>query len=204
MYWGEKISLEKKALLLTLFCLFFIVIGGVSASDVLDMSNNPDSSNLISASIDCESEESVGNSYTNQLSNEATSSLGESADDNAQAAPVLSDDAADDSHEAIYEDTTSSSSTSKTSTSLKVSSTKIHSGTPIVITLKDKNGKVLSGKKVKISVPSKKRVFTMTTDSKGQVRLNYHKVGTIKTIISFIYNSTKTSSGNNNVVWCAI
>lgn len=168
-----------------MLCLFFILIGGVSASDVLDMSNDPDSSNLISDSIGCESEESVGDSYTNQLSNEATSSLSESADDNAEAAPILSDDAADDSHEAIYEDTNSSSSTSKTSTSLKVSSTKIHSGTPIVITLKDKNGKVLSGKKVKISVPSKKRVFTMTTDSKGQVRLNYHKVGTFKTIISF-------------------
>ena len=66
-----------------------------------------------------------------------------------------------------------------------MSKTKIYSGTPIVITLKDKNGKVLSGKKVQISVPSKKRVFTMTTDSKGQVKLNYHKVGTFKTIIQF-------------------
>lgn len=136
------------------------------------MSNNPDSPNVISASIDCESEESVGNSNTNQLSNEATSS-GESADD--------------DSHEAIFEDTksNSSSSASKTNTSLKVSSSKIYSGTPIVITLKDKNSKALSGKKVKISVPSKKRVFTMTTDSKGQVRLNYHKIGNFKTIITF-------------------
>ena len=68
-------------MLLAIFCLFFIAISGVSASDALDMSNNPDNSNILSDSIDSESEESVGNSYTNQLSNEATSSLGSSADD---------------------------------------------------------------------------------------------------------------------------
>ena len=158
----------------------------MSASDALDMSNNPDNSNILSDSIDSESEESVGNSYTNQLSNEATSSLGSSADDASNdASSTLSEGEEDNSHEAIFEDSNSSSSTVKTATSITVSKTKIYSGTPIVITLKDKNGKVLSGKKVQISVPSKKRVFTMTTDSKGQVKLNYHKVGTFKTIIQF-------------------
>ena len=158
----------------------------MSASDALDMSNNPDNSNVLSDSIDSESEESIGNSYTNQLSNEATSSLGASADDAGnQASPTLSEGEEDNSHEAIFEDSNSSSSTVKTATSITVSKTKIYSGNPIVITLKDKNGKVLSGKKVQISVPSKKRVFTMTTNSKGQVKLNYHKVGTFKTIIQF-------------------
>ena len=51
MYWGEKISLEKKALLLAMLCLFFIAISGVSASDVLDMPNGPDNNNLVSDSI---------------------------------------------------------------------------------------------------------------------------------------------------------
>lgn len=171
---------------MAIFCLFFIAIGGVSASDALDMSNNPDNSNILSDSIDSESEESVGNSYTDQLSNEATSSLGSSAADASNdASSTLTEGEEDNSHEAIFEDTNSSSSTVKTATSITVSKTKIYSGTPIVITLKDKNGKVLSGKKVQISVPSKKRVFTMTTDSKGKVKLNYHKIGTFKTIIQF-------------------
>ena len=169
-----------------MLCLLFVVIGGVSASDVLDMSDNPDSSNHISDSIGTKSEESVGNSYTNQLSNEATSSLSESADNAVpKTSSSLNGTSEDDSHEAIFNDTNSSTNASKTKTSVKVSSTKIHSGNHIVITLKDKNGKALSGKKVKISVPSKKRVFTMTTNKKGQAKLNYHKVGTFKTIIQF-------------------
>ena len=126
MYWGEKISLEKKALLLTILCLFFIAIGGVSASDVLDMSNDPDNSNLISDSVGLESEESVGNSYPDELS-VGDSSSNPSADDN--------------SHEAIFEDNTNP--VTKTDTSLKVSGTKVYSGSQLTITLKDKDGKAL-------------------------------------------------------------
>lgn len=145
---------------MAIFCLFFIAISGVSASDALDMSNNPDNSNILSDSIDSESEESIGNSYADQLSNEATSSLGASASDASNdASSTLTEGEEDNSHEAIFEDSNSSSSTVKTATSITVSKTKIYSGTPIVITLKDKNGKVLSGKKVQISVPSKKKSF---------------------------------------------
>ena len=61
-------------MLLAIFCLLFIVIGGVSASDVVDMSNNPDNNNLVSDSTDLTSDESSGNYYTNQLSNEGGSS----------------------------------------------------------------------------------------------------------------------------------
>ena len=119
-------------------------MGGVSASDAVDMSNNPDNNNLLSDSIDSESEESIGNSYTNQLSNEATSSLGASASDASNdASSTLTEGEEDNSHEAIFEDSNSSSSTVKTATSITVSKTKIYSGTPIVITLKDKNGKLL-------------------------------------------------------------
>ena len=175
MYWGEKISLEKTTLLLAIFCLFFVVIGGVSASDVVDMSNNPDNNNLVSDSSDSLSEESVGNYYTNQLSNEAVSSLSQSADNDdalgisSGGSEVLSNDGGSEvqsanadsssSNHEVTSSSTASKSTAKASTSLKLSKSKIYSGTPIIITLKDKNGKVLSGKKVKISVPSKKRVF---------------------------------------------
>ena len=86
------------------------------------MSNNPDNSNILSDSIDSESEESVGNSYTNQLSNEATSSLGASAADASNdASSTLTEGEEDNSHEAIFEDTNSSSSTVKAATSITVS-----------------------------------------------------------------------------------
>ena len=163
-------------MLLAIFCLLFLIIGGVSASDVVDMSNNPDNNNLVSDSIDSASEESVGNYNTDQLSNEEDSSLSPSTDD--------------DSHETTFDDledskNTSSSPTTKTATSLKASSTKIYSGTHITITLKDKNGELLRGKKVLLKVPSKKRVFTKTTDSKGQVKFTFYNVGSFKAYASF-------------------
>ena len=186
------------------------MIGGVSASDVVDMSNNPDNNNLVSDSSDSLSEESVGNYYTNQLSNEAVSSLSQSADNDdalgisSGDSEVLSNDGGSEvqsanadsssSNHEVTSSSTASKSTAKASTSLKLSKSKIYSGTPIIITLKDKNGKVLSGKKVKISVPSKKRVFTKTTNSKGQVKLNYHKIGTFKTIVTFKGDSSHKSS----------
>ena len=142
--------------------------------------SNPDNNNLISDSIDSQSEESVGNGYTDQLSNEADSSVNPSADDN--------------SHEAIFEDTENKPIT-KTDTSLKVSGTKIYSGKYFTITLKDKNGKVLKGKKILLNVPSKKKVFTLTTDSKGQVRYTFYMVGSFKAYASFkgddSYNASK-------------
>ena len=232
MYRGEKISLENRALLLAIFCLLFFVISGVSASDVVDMSNNPDNNNIVSDSNDPVSQESVGNYYTNQLSNEDDSSLS-SQDANAkvvetsigeselkssstvESSSILSAKALSTSSDSKANVSSSSSSSSlnskesaitgednktapKTSTKLKLTKSKIYSGTPIVITLKDKDGKVLSGKKVIIRVPSKKRTFTKTTDSKGQVKLNYHKIGTFKTYISFkgdtFYKASKISA----------
>ena len=69
MYRGETISLERKTLLLAIFCLLFIAIGGVAASDVADMTNNPDNNNLVS-----DSDGSAGNLITDHLSDEDVSS----------------------------------------------------------------------------------------------------------------------------------
>lgn len=218
-------------MLLAIFCLLFILIGGVSASDVVDMSNNPENNNLVSDSVDSTSGESVDNSYTNQLSNEAVSTIDQSMSDsnsvgidneeskikasstagessslkadssstsstvNSNSTSTSSDSSstssavkADSSSTSSKTDVTSytsSKNTAKKSTSLKLTKAKIHSGTPIVITLRDSSGKVLSGKTIKIRVPSKKRVFYKKTNSKGQVKLNYHKIGSFKTIVTF-------------------
>ncbi len=152
------------------------------------MSNNPDNNNLLSDSIDSESEESIGNYDANQLSNEADSSVNPSTGDN--------------SHEAIFEDTqnsknASSSSTTKTTTSLKVSGTKIYSGNIITITLKDNNGKPLKGKKISLKVPSKGKVFTKTTDSNGKVKYTFYDVGSFKSYASFNGDDSFKSSKLN-------
>ena len=124
----------------------------------------------------------------NQLSNEADSSVNPSTGDN--------------SHEAIFEDTqnsknASSSSTTKTTTSLKVSGTKIYSGNIITITLKDNNGKPLKGKKISLKVPSKGKVFTKTTDSNGKVKYTFYDVGSFKSYASFNGDDSFKSSKLN-------
>ena len=227
MYRGEKISLENRALLLAIFCLLFFVIGGVSASDVVDMSNNPDNNNIVSDSLDQVSVESVGNYYSNQLSNEDVSSLDSPGtndnvvgydNDLSQQTTSSADSASSDvkatsdaSSSSDVKATSDSSSTSdlkasdssasdanktvaKSSTKLSVSKSKIYSGTPMVITLKDNNGKVISGKKIKISIPSKKKTYTRTTDSKGQVKLTLNKIGTYKINVDFAGDSSYESS----------
>ena len=165
-----------------MLCLFFIAIGGVSASDVLDMSNDPDNSNLISDSVDLESEESVGSSYPDEVS-VGDSSSNPSADDN--------------SHEAIFEDNINTNPVTKTDTSLKVSGTKVYSGSQLTITLKDKDGKALKGKKIFLNVPSKNKVFTKTTDSYGRAKFTFYAIGSFKAYASFkgdsLCKSSKTS-----------
>lgn len=128
----KKISLEKRTLLLPIFCLFFIAISGVSASDVLDMSNDSGNNDLVSGSIDSMSDESVGSTNTNQLSNEKVSSSSLESEDNSHE--MTFDDLKSNSSSNI----SSSSSTAKTNTTTKVSKTTVHSGNPIYVTLKDR------------------------------------------------------------------
>ena len=80
------------------------------------------------------------------------------------------------------------------STTLKVSKTKISSGTKLVITLKDKNGLAVKGKKIYLNVPSKKRVFTGTTDAKGQVKFSFFNIGSFKSYASFKGDSSFKAS----------
>lgn len=171
-----------------MFCLLFIAIGGASASDVLDMSNNPDNNNLV-----IDSQESVGNYYANQLSNEDISSSDLSANNgnkdlneisNIKDSSSLKANASSSRSNKDIEDITDDDYVDKrTVTLVKLSSTKIKAGNPVKITLKDKNDKAVSGKKVLFKINNK--VYTRTTDSKGQANLNLNKIGSYKISVSF-------------------
>ena len=190
-------------MLLAIFCLLFVVIGGVSASDVLDMSNNPDNNKLV-----IDSEESVGNYYTNPLSNEDISSSDFSAcnvNNQEMGAEDLSSVSDSDEGSSLksgalqsgsdIDDVKPTDSTYKDqrgSTNMTLSSSKIQAGNPIVITLKDKNDKVVSGKKILFKVNNK--VYTRTTDSKGQAKLNFNKIGNYKINVSFDGDASFKSS----------
>lgn len=188
------------------------MIGGVSASDVLDMSSNPDNNNFVCDSIDTVSQDSVSSSYADQLSNEAVSSSSQSTDGkailkssestDAKAVSSSSKTAEDSSHETTFDDLDKKNSTgsSKKTTSLNVSSTKVNAGSPVTVTLKDNKGKVLSGKKILFNVTNKNKVYTRTTDSKGQARFTYAYAGTYKLIISFAGDKSYSSSKMNSTI----
>ena len=113
---------------MAIFCLLFIVIGGVSASDVTDMSINPDNNNLVSDSIDQISEESNGNYYTNQLSNDGVSS---SDSENLESSDLISEDnskiksgaLSSSSLSASTDSSTKNTATKKNATTLSISNT---------------------------------------------------------------------------------
>lgn len=189
-------------MLLAIFCLLFLVIGGVSASDVTDMSNNPDNNNLVS-----DSDESVDNHFTDSLSNEVVSSLGSSADkdgvsnlnadaDSSSSLKGNSSAASSNSTKSAKATSADNKTTEKSATSMKISSKKIRAGDPVVITLKDKNGIGVKGKKLSFKV--KNKVYARTTDSKGQAKLSLNKIGNYKISVSFegdnSYNSSQLSS----------
>ena len=171
-----------------MFCLLFIAIGGASASDVLDMSNNPDNNNLV-----IDSQESVGNYYTNQLSNEDISSSDLSANNanedlseisNIEDSSSLKANSSSGTSSKNIEDITDDDYIDKRSATLvTLSSTKVKAGNPVKITLKDKNAKAVSGRKVLFKVNNK--VYTRTTDSQGQAKLNLYKIGSYKISVSF-------------------
>ena len=217
------------------------MIGGVSASDVTDMSNNPDNNNFVSDSSDFVSVESIGNYYTNQLSNEdvsssvdsgdlsalghsnakSDSSLGSSpesstkvsasngngtkaaANSNGTKAATNTDGtkAATNSNGTkaatntnASKATASSAAASKNATSISVANKTVYSGNHLILTLKDKNGKLLKGKKVLFNINGIKK-YTGTTNSNGQVKLVVNLVGSRKAIFSFAgdsdYNACK-------------
>ena len=160
------------------------------------MSNNPDNNNIVSDSSDLVSEESVGNYYTNQLSNEAVSGLSQGTDE-SNGAENDNDDSLQGSEGSDGTDASSNENTVN-STSLTISSTKIKAGTPVTVTLKDENGKGLSGKKILFTV--KNKVYAKNTNSNGQAKLTFSNVGTYKLSVSFEGDSTYESSKSSSTI----
>lgn len=191
---------------MAIFCLLFIVIGGVSASDVTDMSINPDNNNLVSDSIDQISEESNGNYYTNQLSNDGVSS---SDSENLESSDLISEDnskiksgaLSSSSLSASTDSSTKNTATKKNATTLSISNKTVYSGTTLIITLKDKNGKLLKGKNVVFNITGFSKLYTKTTDSNGQAKLTVSPVGSHKAVFSFDgdddYNASKLETTIN-------
>ena len=168
------------------------MIGGVSASDIMDVSDNPNNDDSISDSINLVSEES-GN---DQISNESISSGPVSDNDNDDSFSPEDNRQSEKikSSSSVSASKTPAKKTTKTGTSLKVSSTSICSGQYLVVSLKDKNSKALSGQKILFNITSLKKTYTRTTDSKGQAKLAINPVGTIKVVLSFAGNSNYSSS----------
>ena len=161
----------------------------------MDVSDNPNNDDSISDSINLVSEES-GN---DQISNESISS-GLSADDGNDDSFSPEDSKISTkvkSSSSLSASKTTAKKTTKVSTNLKVSSTSICSGQYLVVTLKDKNSKALSGQKILFNITSLKKTYTRTTDSKGQAKLAINPVGTVNVVLSFAgkgnYSASKYS-----------
>ena len=174
--------------------MLFVMIAGVSASDIMDASDNPNNDD----SINLVSQES-GN---DQISNEAISvsnSLSANDDSYSPESEKISSKIKTSNNLSASNSTktttkAAAAKTTKTGTSLKPSSTSIYSGQYLVITLKDKNSKALSGQKVLINISKFKNTYTKTTDSKGQVKLAVNPVGSFKLVVSYAGNGNYSSS----------
>ena len=196
------------------------MIGSVSASDVMDVSNDPSNDESLSDSIYQVSDESIKNKLSNEAISSEDNTVGVESDDASYEDSNSKDQESSLASGSLTADSDSSSSltvssagnspsltsdgsgtndnpVSKTNTTLKVSSSSVYSGNPVIVTLKDKDGKVLSGKKVTFNVTTLKKVYTRTTNSKGQANITLNNVKTYKVIISFAgdsnYNSSKYS-----------
>ena len=156
----------------------FLVIGAVSASDVMDVSNNPNND---------DSSIQVSEESDNALSNESISvsnSL-DDVDDDDSYSPESSKISSKVKSASSTTAKASASKTTKVSTNLKVSGTSFYSGQSLVVTLKDKNSKALSGQKILFKFTSLGKTYTKTTDKNGQAKITLNAVGTLKVVVSF-------------------
>lgn len=129
----------------------------VSASDVSDLNDNQnylsidenlENGDLAIQSADLESGDSTGQASASDVNATSTSQKGSS-----------------DSKSQVSSDEGDSNETTKSATTIVPSSSKVVNGKDYSVTLKDKDGKVLSGKKLIFTFNGK--TYTKTTDSKG-------------------------------------
>lgn len=144
-------------MLLLIFSLFILAMATVSASDVSDLNDNQnylsidenlENGDLAIQSADLESGDSTGQASASDVNATSTSQKGSS-----------------DSKSQVSSDEGDSNETTKSATTIVPSSSKVVNGKDYSVTLKDKDGKVLSGKKLIFTFNGK--TYTKTTDSKG-------------------------------------
>lgn len=188
-------------MLFAVVLLFFLVIGGVSASDVMECSDNPSNDDSVIDSASQFSQESVAN-YNDQNSNESISNSNSLTTDNISNLEIDDDTELDKTKtsNAVSASSSKKTSKSKTASSLIVSSYSVYYGNQLIITLKDKNSKVLSGKKVSFYFPKIKNTYTKTTDSKGQAKITLKTLGDLNVIVSFAGDSSYKASKRNITV----
>lgn len=146
-----------------ILALFIVSIASVSASDVSDIDDNQDLlSDQDSISEDIVSENAELSSADMESSDSDSIDI-ESGSNNPklESSEMGSDTLADDSEPAETND--------KNSTSIVSSSSTVVYGNDYSVTLKDKNGNVLSGKKLIFTFNGNN--YTRTTDSKGVASL---------------------------------
>ena len=179
------------------------------------MSNNPDNNNLVSDSYDLSNGDvsSLNNgdllgSYSDLdngdgslasssessklAATNATGTKTATKTDTAKAATTNSNaKAATTNSSAKAASSTTASKTAastKNATSISVANKTVYSGTHLILTLKDKNGKLLKGKKVLFDINGISK-YTGSTNSYGQVKLVLNLVGSRKAIFSFAGDS---------------
>lgn len=129
----------------------------VSASDVSDLNDNQ---NYLSIDENLES----GDLAIQSADLESGDSTGKASASDVNATPA-SQTGSSDSKSQVSSDEGDSNETTKSATTIVPSSSKVVNGKDYSVTLKDKDGKVLSGKKLIFTFNGK--TYTKTTDSKG-------------------------------------
>ena len=152
-------------------------MASVSASDVSDLNDNQNylSVDENSLSNDISIQDANLDSVNSNSIDAGSDSIGVSDSGDSKISDAPTDDSSSDSDSSqtsspdiVSSDSTGDegdSETTKNATAISGSSTKVVNGKDYSVTLKDKNGKALSGKKLTFTFNGK--AYTRTTDSKG-------------------------------------
>lgn len=169
----------------------------VSASDVSDLNDNQ---NYLSIDENLENEDLGIQSGSLETVNSDPES-GDSTDlsDSNVDASSGSQTESSDSQSQVSSDEGDSSETTKNATTIVPSSSKVVNGKDYSVTLKDQDGKVLSGKKLIFTFDGK--TYTKTTDSKGIASLTLSaKAGNYPISVTFEGDDLYEGSSSSNTV----
>ena len=170
----------------------------VSASDVSDLNDNQ---NYLSIDENLENEDLGIQSADLETVNsdpESGDSTDQPTDSNVDPSSG-SQTGSSDSQSQVSSDEGDSSETTKSATTIVPSSSKVVNGKDYSVTLKDKDGKVLSGKKLIFTFNGK--TYTKTTDSKGIASLAISaKAGNYPISVTFEGDDLYEGSSSSNTV----